>query len=253
MRPSSLRLACAGAMTLLLSVTDARAQSNDPPPVPPPASAASDMVLVKIDSPEEVVLEVQHDEQWQPVCTSPCNKALSTKENYRINGSGVRASKPFRIQQGTEVKLEVDPTSSAGHAISIVVTLIGGVGVVPAVGVTATLVVFEVLGVIFICPLVSALASTSYVGCLGDVGGVVVPLYAKPYVWIPAVAGLVIAGAGGAGIASSPATGVKQSVTGAPPPPAPSGLPITRAPEWRHLTPRELPFAVTTPLLQLSF
>jgi hypothetical protein len=226
--------------------------------VQPPAPAAS--VMVSIDAPSDVVLEVQDEHsRWVEVCNAPCNKLLSTAGNYRINGDGVRPSKPFRLQPGQQVKLDVDTTSSAGHVIAIVVTVTGAIGVVPALGVTSIIVAAELFGLILICPIVDAASSTSYAGCLGDIAVYFGQAYALPYVWIPGVAGVVMLAGGGAWLAGTPATGVNQTVTGAPPPAPPAApgagaLPITRRPEWRTSPDRGLyPVAITSPIVSVRF
>src|SRR5215471_11848028 len=92
-----------GALVVVSSVeTAAFAQSRDAASSPPPPAmpVASEVVIVHIDSPDEVELEMQQGEKWIKVCDSPCDKPLKAKEFYRINGSGVRASKPFQIQPG---------------------------------------------------------------------------------------------------------------------------------------------------------
>ena len=156
------------------------------PASPPPASVLepTPTVSVHIESPDPVELEVQHDNEWTSVCTSPCDREISTKDNYRINGSGVRASKPFRIQSPGTVKLDVDPASSSGHVIGIVLVVTGAVGLVPALGVTGALAAGLLFGLILICPIVAAFSdrTDAYGGCLVDIGGAIGNLYASPYV-----------------------------------------------------------------------
>jgi hypothetical protein len=220
-------------------------------PQPQTPATAPETVLVKIDAPQPVDLEVQRGSEWDVVCRSPCNAALSTKENYRINGDGVRPSKPFRLQQGTETKLEVDPTASAGHAIAIVVTVTGSIGIAPILGVTAALAVAELFGLILICPLAQLDPKTTYGSCLVDVGAYVGQLYGKPYVWIPAVAGVVMVAGGGAWLASTPASQVTQATTGPQPSSPAAPLPITRVPDWRDAP--KYPAAVSSPLMVVHF
>lgn len=194
--------------------------------------AAAEMVEVRIEAPEPVDLEVRGLNDWEKVCTSPCNKALSTKEQYRINGSGLRASTPFRIAPGSAQKIEVEPHSSTAMGAAIVVVVIGSLGLVPVLAVTVAFGVVMLASVILICPLVQLAPKETYGGCLGDIASDVGQYYGKPYVWIPAVAGLGMAGIGGIVLASTPKSGVRMSPLGtAPPAPQPATWRLPELPD----------------------
>jgi hypothetical protein len=223
-------------------------------------------VTVHIDSPEAVDLEVQRGNEWAKVCTSPCDQALSTKDNYRINGSGIRTSKAFRIRDTGTVKLDVEPASSTGHTIAIVLVITGGVGFVPGLGVTGALVGAVLFGLILICPLVDAFSDeTTYGECLGDIAVEVGKLYAAPWVWIPAIGGLALVVGGGAWLASSSGTQVRPTPgKGGPatppgtPGPTPAGtsptMTLRREPGHRELgSTLGLPPAVAMPLIHVQF
>lgn len=175
-------------------------------------------VSVHIDTPEPVELQMQQGDEWIPVCSSPCDRVVSTTNLYRIDGSGVRTSKPFRIMGNGKVRLDVEPTSSANHAIGVVVVVTGGVGLVPAVGVTAAVVGGVAVSAVLICPIVAVFGQTffgAYGECLVDIAVDIGKLYANPWVWAPALSGLVIAASGGALLASSSSTQVNMWSTNA--------------------------------------
>ncbi len=183
------------------------------------------MAKVHIDSPVEVDLEMKDGDDWVTVCTSPCGVAVRTSGTYRINGSGVRASKPFQLEEATTTKLTVEPAWSLSRPFGIALVVAGGAGLVPAVGVTGLVVAGVAVSAFLVCPLIGLLG-VEYIGCVADIALPIAHLYAEPVVWIPAVAGLVPIFAGGALLASSGTTRVKQSV--------PFQLQgAARAPEWR--------------------
>lgn len=235
---SPLRVAQAGAASsgVPQAAADTAAPAPPPPftpglqpqlaPAPPPAG---ELGVVHLETSDDVELEMQQNGQWVTVCHAPCNRPLPLDANYRINGSGLRTSTPFRLQRGA-TNLMVEASSSTLHGFSIAITVVGVVGAAPALGVTSILVIGMFFGVVLICPIADGISSTSYGECLGDVGGFFGSWYAYPGVWIPGVAGAALVTGGVIGLASSP----KSSVTAVPSPMA-RRLP-DRQPEW-HVDP----------------
>jgi hypothetical protein len=210
-------------------------------------------VLVHIDSPEPASLEVMTDDGGlRAVCSSPCDQRVPASE-YRITGPGLRTSDPFRLDQGSRVTLHVSPSSPGTHTAGIVITIAGGVGLLPGAGVTAAWVGGELAGLIFVCPIVAAFASgpnqnAAYGNCLGDISTWVGRGYAQPGVWIPAIAGAVLLTTGIVLLASNPHSRVTQ-VT-----PATASQPSPFVPD---LAPRaeaiRIPAPPVTRLLELRF
>lgn len=204
----TLRITMMGVVSACsLLANEALAQappSAAPAAAPAPVAATHPMVMVHIDSPETVSLEAQTGNDWRVVCESPCDRALSGDQTYRVNGSGLRASNAFQLDKGGRVSLAVDPASSASHVGAIVVTVIGTLGLAPGLGLTAVLVAGEMMGAILICPIAAAFESVpsqqsaEYGNCLGFIGTYFGQGYAQPYVWGPALGGavLIVAGVG---------------------------------------------------------
>jgi hypothetical protein len=68
--------------------------------------------------------------RYKTVCYSPCDQEVPAGDTYRISGSGVRGSSPFKIQatQPDElVVLSVDDASTSGFVGGIVLTSLGGI------------------------------------------------------------------------------------------------------------------------------
>ncbi len=112
-------------------VESASRPSTAPAPAPTPTPAAPEpQKLVHIDAPRQVALERQtaNPKVWIEVCQSPCDKRVPASGNYRIGGSGVRASRTFVLDAGTEdrVFIEVDPGSKGWFVGGIVITSLGG-------------------------------------------------------------------------------------------------------------------------------
>ncbi len=76
----------------LLVAQGAAAQTPPPPPSGVTATspaAASNLVLVHLDTPSDVDLEQDFGGgHWRVVCESPCDRPLETNRQYRINGLG---------------------------------------------------------------------------------------------------------------------------------------------------------------------
>jgi hypothetical protein len=225
-RLSSWSMAAVGGLAALLASRGAAAQPSDATsPAGAPAQAGSSaplaatrpMAVVHVDSPLPVTVQARNeDDEWDTVCTSPCDKPLPATGTYRITGPGIRDSRTFHLDAGSPTTLEVTPSSSGGHAAAVVVTVIGAIGLTPAVGVTAVIVGGEIIGAILICPFATAFVpkdqqNAAYTNCLGDIATFFGQGYGQPYVWGPAIAGGVLLTAGIVMLVKTPRTGVKQT------------------------------------------
>jgi hypothetical protein len=106
------------------------------------------------------------------------------------------------------------------------------------------------VGVIFICPFVAAFASkpqqsSAYGSCLGDIAAYFAPGYTKPWVWIPAVAGVASLAGGIALLSTNGHSTVSQSASTAVAFPVPSATGAFEA--------VRLPQAITYPVIDLRF
>ena len=239
-----------GAPVLLVSPSAAA----QPPDASIPAGVAQTKpVVVHIDAPEPVTLEVlDRNNDWQPICTSPCDKPVPSTETYRITGAGIRDSRKFGLDDKAPQTLQVDPTSSAGHVMAIVVTVLGTAGLVPGMGVTSIIVAGEIMGAILICPIAIVFVpqnqqSSEYGNCLGWIATYFGQGYASPYVWAPALASVVLLPAGIVWVVNTPPTAVKMSATGAAAwsaPPAPAAV---------HYDALSLPSPTIVPIVNIPF
>jgi hypothetical protein len=241
----------AAALTILLASRVAAAQPADASI--PAAAAQTKPVVVHIDAPQPVTLEVlDRNDDWQPVCTSPCDKPLPSTETYRITGAGIRDSKKFGLDDKAPQTLRVEPSSSGGHAMAIVVTVIGSAGLLPGLGVTAVIVGGEIIGVILICPIAIAFVSqnqqnSEYGNCLGTIATFFGQAYASPWVWAPALASVVLLPTGIVWLVNTPPTVVKQSATSAASWSAPPALPPV------HYDALALPSPTVVPVVNIPF
>jgi hypothetical protein len=233
-------LSSAAFASALAGSTTAAAQAAPP-------SATSTVAVVHVDSPSAVDLEHDDGSKWVVVCTSPCDKALPASGEYRINGAGVRASSAFGIEPGSKRTLSVEPGSSGAHTGALVVTIVGGVGLLPAVGVSVLVLGATIVGVIFGCPISEAFSKGSYVPCVGDFASYFVPGYSSPAVWGPAAAGGALLVAGIVWLVASPRTNVTQ-VAALPAAPRATSW---RAPQWDE--PHVFPLPAATPIVTLRF
>lgn len=239
---------------------DAAAQSTDQT-APAPAAAAHEMVVVHIDAPQEVRLQVKNDDDWETLCTGPCDKPVPQDGTFRITGDGIRNSKDFHLDPGNKTTLKVEPTASGGHTAGVVLTIVGGAALLPVAGVTASIVVGEIAGVILICPLVTAFEtdknaqSSMYSNCLGDIAKYFGNAYGQPYVWIPGIVGGVLLTTGIVLLASNGKSKVTQTPSAVArlllTPPAPL-LPAGVFVPPRHEA-LPMPPAQVMPVLSLTF
>ncbi len=210
-------LALAGVLRATPALADDSARA---PGAPPAATAATPppTVVVHLDSPQPVNLEASYqDGAWRTVCTSPCDAAVQADGVFRISGESLRTSKSFRIEAGGKATLTVDPVSSSGHTLSVVLIVVGSLALLPVAGVTAAIVVGEVAGAILICPLAAAFETVKsqqgavYGDCLKDIASFFAVGYAQPWVWGPGIAGAAMLTGGIVGLASSGRTTVRAS------------------------------------------
>jgi hypothetical protein len=243
-----------------LGGTEALAQPAAPAPAPAPSAppaATRPMVVVHLDSPQPVTLEGRSgdDDDWEVMCTAPCDRPVPTTFVYRITGSGVRTSRTFHVDAGSRVTLQVDPSSSAGHAGAIVITVVGSVGLVPIAVVTALLLGGWLGGAIFVCPIVTAFAqpqsaqSAAYGNCMGYITNGLAPGYTQPYVWIPAVAGTALLTAGIVWIVKTPPSRVSQTAA-TPPVAMPAVMTTDQLPRFEAV---RVPPAPVVQLIDLRF
>lgn len=108
------------------------AQQPAPAPAPSPSAAPSPpdtMVLVHIDAPSPVELQVTHGQKndWQTVCASPCDQEFPSHGTFRISGAGVRSSSTFTLAaMHGRANLVVSPSSSGWFVGGIVLLSVGG-------------------------------------------------------------------------------------------------------------------------------
>lgn len=155
--------------------------------------APARMVTVHIVGASDVELQMfdREADAWRTVCRAPCDQQLPAEETYRIDGSGLRMSNAFRLDEvpGDRVVLQVDTASSAAHAIGVTAVVIGATPVtmaaVTAVGGAA---VFG-LAVIFVCPFVEALGG-DFGECAGSFFGAGARAYGRAITY-PVVLGVL--------------------------------------------------------------
>jgi hypothetical protein len=104
------------------------APSPTPSPTPTPAPPDT-AVLVHIDSPSPVEFQVTHGQKndWQTVCSSPCDQQFPAHGTYRIAGDGARPSHSFTLSaMHGRADLVVNPSSSGWFVGGIVLLSVGG-------------------------------------------------------------------------------------------------------------------------------
>jgi hypothetical protein len=93
-----------------------------------PDKVAPGTVLVHLDSPQSVNLEHRqgignNENPWQFVCSSPCDQAVLSGDEFRITGPDVNASRSFVLKSGDgqKVTLQVVPgkqgKATAGYVL----------------------------------------------------------------------------------------------------------------------------------------
>jgi hypothetical protein len=140
--------------------------------------------------------ELQRDtgdhKHFDMVCSAPCDQRLPLKEQYRIGGSGIRNSRPFKlVENGTTRRtLYVDEASKGSFVLGIV-----GVSVGPAVA---------LIGLIIVLANAAAESIDGEDNSHGESVG-----------WIVAAAGHAIAVGGGVLMGSNAHSSVSQTPPGA--------------------------------------
>ena len=81
-----------------------------------------------IDSPRAVTLEKRSAEStWSRACDAPCDTKLGVSDEYRLVGSDLNASEPFRLDASKgKVVLTVDPGTSGGQTRGLITTIASG-------------------------------------------------------------------------------------------------------------------------------
>jgi hypothetical protein len=210
-------------------------------------------VLVHIESPEPVDLETNAGGGgWRSVCTSPCDRSLPAGESYRVSGSGVPESLVFVLQPAPRATLKVDPSNKHSRVGGTLLTVLGVIGLVPGIGVTATVASFTIGGAVLVCPIAAAF-SANYGKCVGGAAGLAVPLYASPVVWGPALAGAGLTAIGVTWLvmtAGGHGTNVDQTVAATPSQPAPTAFETWTVPRRVEVA---LPPVADLPIVSATF
>jgi hypothetical protein len=99
-------------------------------------------VFVHVDSPEAVDLQRRGDshEQFETICTSPCDTPIPADGTYRISGDAVRSSRHFVFGDDLRPRtIHVQPSSSTAFVGGILLSSAGLVALnVAALWVIAT-------------------------------------------------------------------------------------------------------------------
>ncbi|MDB4998785.1 MAG: hypothetical protein JWM74_6217, partial [Myxococcaceae bacterium] len=74
-------------------------------------------------------LERERAGQWVGVCNVPCDRSLELDAFYRIGGSGVRNSKPFRLlaKDGDRLNLTADVSTTTAFGIGITLATVSAI------------------------------------------------------------------------------------------------------------------------------
>jgi hypothetical protein len=116
----------------ITSVDIARAKA------PPPPAPVQETTTVHLDGAGPGVVLQALDERgtegkWQTVCAGACDRDLPTGGLYRIDGPGLRTSRPFRLHEGPRADYRVDTASSLGFAGGLTLVIVGGLALVSGI------------------------------------------------------------------------------------------------------------------------
>ncbi len=107
-----------------------------PAPAAPPAPVAMTSLHLEGTRPGVVVQALDQtgtEGTWQTVCEGPCDRDLPASGLYRVDGPGLRTSRPFRIE-GARATYRVDTATGLGFAGGLTLTIIGGLALVNGLG-----------------------------------------------------------------------------------------------------------------------
>jgi hypothetical protein len=206
-----------------------------------PATQAS-MVWVHIEGPEDVHLQqdTTGDDDWETVCTAPCDKQLPTAYYYRVTGSGIKASREFTLhaQPGGHETLNVNGASKAWFIIGVIALpaglVVGYIGLIVGLVGSAAKSVDQSTG-----------ATTTSQNNASDVAGVGWTMFGVGVA--AAIGGLVL-------LIANWKTGVSQDISSQTGSIAPSDA-WKRLPTWKEAGPeqRAMPTAVGIPVFSGTF
>ncbi|HSQ64765.1 MAG TPA: hypothetical protein VLM85_16185 [Polyangiaceae bacterium] len=86
--------------------------------------------------------------KWQTVCEGACDRDLPTGGLYRVDGPGLRTSRPFRLPEGSRVDYQVHAASSLGFAGGLTLVIVGGVALLTGLTLLVELAVYDANGYI---------------------------------------------------------------------------------------------------------
>ena len=94
-------------------------------------AAARTMVHIDGVGPDAYVqmLDQHGTTSWTEVCKGACDQELPSDGLYRVDGAGIRASQPFRVE-GAQANLQAKTASSLGFAGGLSLVIFGGVALV---------------------------------------------------------------------------------------------------------------------------
>ncbi len=132
----ALVLAVAMQATVIATPVTVFAQTRDehapspPVPVERPALMAAE-VWVHLEAPEGVVLQQDRTsrDDWQTVCSAPCDRMLPMAFYYRAAGGGIKASDDFALKgsPGARETMVVDGASRTASVLGALVLAAGGI------------------------------------------------------------------------------------------------------------------------------
>jgi hypothetical protein len=91
-------------------------------------------VHVHLETTSELFLERQRGSEWVIVCKAPCDEMLPLEGYYRIAGSALRDSKPFRLDgaPGDHLVISTETGSATAYDAGVFMAVTGGLGLAAA-------------------------------------------------------------------------------------------------------------------------